>query len=206
MNRLFKFSILAASMLLLQASSTSAQEEAAAETSAYPFYAGGGIGINDFGFGLSMQARIYKGAGAYADIGSGGWGAKLNAGLMYSFRGLADGPSLAVGYSHAQGAEAPTKLTFVNSPDSVVDVVLKGGKMHLVNAKFVISKSHGRKKKVKSEFLFGWAFPITTGYSVYKDSIKIKNLGDKLTPASKSAIRIIEPGGIILGYRFMVGI
>ena len=160
-------------------------------------YLGFGMGINDYGMGVCGEFSIIKELSAFGNAGIGGWGWKLGGGLMFYPKGGPYKSSLSIGYSHASGLQDfETQLATVSDPNATVQLDLNPvGTINLVYSyNLKLGKSH------KVVFSGGYAVGLSgKGYVV-------KTPGAELTPESKMVLNIMQPGGLIVGLKFMFGL
>ena len=159
-------------------------------------YLGLGMGINDYGMGVCGELSIIKELSVFGNAGIGGWGWKLGGGLMFYPKGGPYKSSLSIGYSHASGLQNfETQLPTVSDPNATVLLDLNPvGTVNLVYSyNLILGKSH------KVVFSGGYAIALSSNnYDI--------NNGVVLTPESEQVLNILQPGGLILGMKFMFGL
>jgi hypothetical protein len=163
-------------------------------------YLGIGAGINnDAGLlGITGKVRMYRAIFFRAGAGIGSWGTKLTFGLKYE-RKYSKCWGYSLSYSTCSGLQDFTTQLETDSASVPVtkNVVLD---LHRAGA-FNLSASYNwyfRKNKL---------FYLEFGYSVPLDAEpwKVKD-GSVLTNSSKGMLRVLQPGGLILGLGFMFGL
>jgi hypothetical protein len=162
----------------------------------YRFF-GFGLGFNDYGAGLCGEFSIINKLSAFANAGIGGWGWKLGGGLAFYPKGLPYKSSYSIGYSHASGMKNyETTLATVADPNATV--LLDLNPVGTINLLYSYNIILGKKHKVV--FSGGYAINISGQGWV------VKTPGAVLTPTSEQTLKTLQPGGLIVGLKFMFGI
>lgn len=160
-------------------------------------YIGGGLGINDYGFGVNLEVPVAKHLSIAGNVGLGGWGYKYGASLNFYPIDIVRGNEFSIGLSGASGL-----MNFVTEmetePDDVVyNVSLDLNKVCTLNMMYTYNLKIGRRNKLA--FSGGYAICLTDNtYEVNDDII--------LNDTSKQLMEIMQPGGVILGVKFMFGL
>ncbi len=159
---------------------------------------GVGLGINDYGFGLGLEAPIMKNLSVYGDLGVGGWGSKVGMGFNYHFQQITKGSVISLGISHGSGLKGFETDMMVEPSGDQQRVKLDLNPVNTVNIKYTYNIKLGSKSK----------FGISAGYSIpfTTDNYKVLTPGVKLTPESETVLNMMQPGGLIFGFRFLFGI
>lgn len=163
-------------------------------------YLGGGIGFNDYGIGFGAEFPIMGKMLGYFDVGTGGWGGKVGAGGTYYFDSFTKGSSLSGGISRASGANNVESEMTVEPNGSKKNVVINFNPMYTLNIKYAYSFPLGKSQRNKFQLSVGYSVPLTS------NNYEIETPNTTLDNTSESSIRIMEPGGLIVGGKFMFGI
>jgi hypothetical protein len=157
------------------------------------FYLGVGAGINNYTglLGIGADVSIHKGLVLKLGCGSGSWGAKLTAGIKLENRS-SDGWGVGSSYSICMGQKGvKLKLETTSGTKDVTIDLLKAGTLNLNATYSWVYHNYNRL------FLeFGYAIPLES------NSYEITD-GSVLSDNAKKELRIIQPGGLILGLGFM---
>ena len=162
----------------------------------YDLYLGLSSGINYFTgmLGPNIEVRAIKNLTFNGGIGIGGWGYKASGGLRYYINYPA-GISFNVGYSWTSGLD-----------EFIYEFELQNGskqdvELNLLSAS-VVNLSIAYHWKIKQRIRIN----IETGYSVPTSSKAYEVVTNvELSDLSKTTLRIMQPGGLILGIGFSVG-
>jgi hypothetical protein len=161
------------------------------------FAIGLGTGINNYTaiFGLSANLRIYNKLSLQGGIGIGGWGNKYSIGIKYNYY-YDGGWSYGFGYSVCPG-ENNIKANLQVTSGTTQQVTLNYLTASTVNLKVGRSWRIGQKNTFYMEY--GYAIPIQSNpWKVTDNSV--------LSSTSISALKLIQPGGLIIGLGFTFGI
>ncbi len=163
-------------------------------------FLGGGMGINDYGIGIGVQFPVVGPVLGYVDLGSGGWGNKIGIGASYYFDSFVKGPSFSAGVARAAGLEGlETELT-VEPNSNKQTVELNCSDVYTLNLKYAYNVPLGRSNRNKFEMSIGYAVPFSSdNYTVVTPNVTL----DK---TSEGVMKMMEPGGLIVGAKFMFGI
>ncbi|MFT3737914.1 MAG: hypothetical protein QM786_04085 [Breznakibacter sp.] len=159
-------------------------------------FLGGGIVTNELGlFGISLEQHITSRFAFYGNAGVGTWGWKLGGGIQCYLDEPCYRSAISIGYSHASGmAGMETDMEVEPYGDEeTVDLNLKStGSINMV---YSYNIRVGRMNK----------FVINAGYAIplENEPYEIKTPGVELNDQSKEVMRIMQPGGIVLGVKFM---
>jgi hypothetical protein len=161
------------------------------------FSIGLGTGINNYTalIGVSANLRVYNRVSVQGGVGIGGWGYKFSIGLKYD-KHYNGGWSYGLGYSVCPGlnnVKANMKLESGVTQNVNLDYL----KASTVNLKTGYTWRIGEMNTFYLDL--GYAVPLQSGaWRVTDNSV--------LSGASESSIKMIQPGGIILGMGFTFGI
>lgn len=202
-NSSLKTAILA--ILFCSVLAVSAQSDVSADivSSASPrTYIGGGFGFNDFGLiGLGVEFPIAGQVLGYVDLGVGAWGGKIGLGGTYYLNSFVSGSSLSAGLSRASGASDAIEVELEVEPfDRKEKVMIKYNAVNTLNLKYAYNLQLGKSGRNKCELSAGYAIGISD------NSYTVETPNVKLNETSKSVLGLLEPGGMILGLRFMFGL
>lgn len=202
-NTLLKTAIIAS--LFCSVIAASAQSDVSADfvSSESPrTYIGGGFGFNDFGIiGLGVEFPIAGQVLGYVDLGVGAWGGKIGLGGTYYLNSFANGSSLSAGLSRASGASDAIEIEMEVEPfDRKQKVMIKFNAVNTLNLKYAYNLQLGQSGRNKCEFSAGYAIGISD------NSYAVETPNARLNKTSESVLGLLEPGGLILGLRFMFGL
>jgi len=162
-------------------------------------YLGVGSGINnDVGIiGIGGKVKLYRTLFIRGGAGISTWGTKLTIGVKYERKHTRCwGYSLS--YSSCSGLkDFKSQLETAGNPPVTKDVTLDLLRASAVNAAASYNWYLRRNKLIYIEF--GYSIPIETDPYIVKD-------GSVLTETSKAVLRMIQPGGLIIGFGFMFGL
>jgi hypothetical protein len=160
-------------------------------------YLGLGTGINNYTalLGISGSVKVYDKLFVRGGYGIGSWGNKFSIGLKYDMN-YSDGWNFGIGYSICPG-----------TGDVKMDLKVASGETKKVTADFsaasTINLTVGRNWAIGKRNIFyldlGYAVPMQT------EPWKVTD-GSVLSKESKSVIKLIQPGGLIIGAGFIFGI
>ncbi len=163
-------------------------------------YLGCGSGLNDLGaIGVEAELPIYGRAFGYFDLGLGSWGGIVGAGCTYYFDSFTKGSSFSAGLSHWSGLDTvKTKVTV--EPDGLSqDVVMDRSPVCSLNLKYAYSFPLGNQRRNKLQLMFGYAMPLSkNNYTVLTPVV--------LDKEAKTTLGTMEPGGLLMGLKFMFGV
>lgn len=161
-------------------------------------YIGPGLGLNDFGLGACLEVPIVEMLSAYGNIGLGGWGWKYGIGISIYPSKIPFKSAISLGYASASGLLDFTTELPVEPDDRMEEVTLDLYRVGTVNLIYSYNFHLGRKSK----------FSISAGYaiSVTDDAYELKTTGLTLSDMSEQVLDIVQPGGLILGFKFLFGI
>jgi hypothetical protein len=157
-----------------------------------------GLGINDYGFGLGLEVPIMKNLSVYADLGVGGWGRKACFGANYHFQQITKGSVISLGIANASGLKNYEYEMMVEPDGETQNVKMNLNVLNTVNVKYTYNFKLGKKSK----------FGLSAGYSVplSGNNFTVLTPGVKLTKESEAVLNMMQPGGLIFGFRFLFGI
>jgi len=161
-----------------------------------------GIGLNDYGLGLGAEVKVMNKVWLYGIGGISTWGYRLTGGLTY-YPGQ-DGfkSSFSLGYSYASGAkdfvtELDVKQFFSEPKEQEVTLDLLP--ISTINLVYSYNMKVGRKSK----FVFSAGYAILLTDKLYEDKTNFSS--NELTDGSKEFIKLMAPGGVIFGVKYMFG-
>ncbi|HYG38461.1 MAG TPA: hypothetical protein VD908_07585 [Cytophagales bacterium] len=164
-------------------------------------YIGIATGIDNYTglIGPSVEVNIIQGLTAYGGAGIGTWGYKASGGvkyyLKYPFKW-----AFNVGFSHATGIKDYTLEIETQSGTGapvVNEITMDWKPSNTLNISAMYHFRLGKKNRFSLEL--GYAFPITDNFYKVTD-------GTILTEEEETFIRILQPGGIIIGAAFSFGL
>lgn len=194
--------VIACMVLILNPRSLFAQDDLSttpAAPSKTHLYFGLGMGIDAPAgmIGLTAEVPFAKKLSVDLSAGIGAWGWKYTGGLNYYFRQAGLGSSIGLAYSLATGAEEfEVSLPVVGNPDGEM-VTLDMNPASSLNLMYAYSWQLGKKGK----------FSLFTGYAVSlsKEPYEVVS-NHTLDEVSLLTMKMLKPGGIMLGLMFMLGI
>lgn len=165
---------------------------------------GTGINYNTGIIGVQFEGKLNNNFSAYGGAGMGTWGNKITLGMRYYY-GPSTTSAISFSYSYVTGASGvKSQLEIIDSTasgyQSKKDVTFDANPVSTVNLSWLKYWRMGKKSR----------FNIELGYSValnsnYESNYSVKD-PVKLTDVSKAAIKIIQPGGLIIGIGFSFGL
>ncbi len=161
-------------------------------------YLGMGFEVNNYGFGLGLEIPVSGKMSLTGNIGIGGWGFKIGGTINYYFTDVTGKSELSLGYSGASGLKNFSTELFVEPNDTKQTVNLDLNVVQTVNLMYTYNLRIGRSSKIG--FTGGYAISLTnTPY-------KLNTTGVTLSSSSEGVLNIMQPGGLIVGIRFMFGL
>ena len=161
------------------------------------FYFGAGLGVNDYGIGLKMEVPVYERITVDGNIGLGGWGLKLGGNINFYPDNFTRGQELSLGFSTASGMNGLETDLEVEPNDETQKVTMDLYRVNTINAIYTINLKVGRTGKIG--FSGGYAISLT------KEAYQVTS-GVLLNDMSKQVMNIMQPGGLILGIKFVIGL
>ena len=158
-------------------------------------FIGFGLGINDYGLGAGLEFPLNNKLNAYGNMGVGGWGYKLGVGVSYYPRQAPFGSAFNFGYSYALGlSDLETELE-VAPGNSTEEVLLDLNPVVTFNLFYSYSWTLGRRGK----------FSLSAGYAIplKEEAYELKTPNIELNATSKAVLKIMQPGGFIIGLKFL---
>lgn len=160
-----------------------------------PFYFGFGLGINDYGIGINLEAPLSQGTSVNGNVGIGGWGFKLGGSInFYPLNNIHN--EFSLGYSYASGIKKfNTELTVEPYGNrQTVNLDLFG--VSSINLIYTYNINVGKSSKVA----------LSGGYAicVTQDAYYITN-SMALDETSELVMNMMKPGGLIIGVKLMIG-
>jgi hypothetical protein len=161
-------------------------------------YLGMGFEVNNYGFGLGLEVPVSGKISITGNAGVGGWGSKIGGTINYYFTDVTGRSEISLGYSRASGLKNFTTDLYVEPNDTKQSVNLDLNVVQTVNLMYTYNLRVGRSSKIG--FTGGYAISLTnTPY-------KLNTMGVTLSPSSEQVLNIMQPGGLIVGIRFMLGL
>jgi len=159
---------------------------------------GFGIGINDYGAGLGIEIPIISKLSIYSDFGIGGWGNKVGLGFNYHFQQITKGSVISLGFAKASGLKNYEVDLMVEPEGETQTVKLDLKSVYTINFKYTYNFKLAKKSK----------FGLSAGYSIplSSNNYKVLSSGIVLSPESEYLLNFMQPGGLIIGFRFLFGI
>ncbi|MCX6258818.1 MAG: hypothetical protein NTW49_13115 [Bacteroidia bacterium] len=160
-------------------------------------YIGLGTGINCFTGMLGLRADL-RAANKFIvgfGVGVGGWGSKISAAISFVPKDP-KGMSYGLGFSHCSGLK-DFETTLETTPDGKKNVKMDLNACNNVNA--ILGYHFPVAKKSQFVLEFGYSFPMEIdNYKILDNSV--------LTSNGKAVMSLMEPGGLILGISFLLGL
>jgi len=161
-------------------------------------YLGLGLEVNNYGFGFGLEVPVSGNVSITGNAGIGGWGTKIGVSINYYFTDITGKSQLSLGYSRASGLKDFSTELYVEPNDTKQTVKLDLNVIQTINLIYTYNLRIG--KSCKTGFSGGYAIPLT------KTPYAIKTQGITLTSSSDQVLKMMEPGGLIIGIKFMFGI
>jgi hypothetical protein len=161
-------------------------------------YLGPGFEVNNYGFGLGLEIPVSGKMSLTGNAGIGGWGTKIGGTINYYFVDVTGKSELSLGYSRASGLKDFSTDLYVEPNETKQTVKLDLNVVQTINLMYTYNLRIGRSVKVG--FTGGYAISLTnTPYT-------LKTQGVTLTSTSEQVLKIMQPGGVIVGIKFMFGL
>lgn len=175
----------------------SQQFEYAGEQQKLPIlYFGLGLGVNEYGVGLNLEVPFTRQLSINGTVGLGGWAWKFGANLNFYPTDVTRRHELSVGFSTASGLDDFETELMVEPDGAQRTVSLDLHRVNTINLFYTYNIKAGRA--CKAAFSIGYAINTTSNpYDLNSNVI--------LTSLSEQVIRITQPGGLIIGIKFMIG-
>jgi hypothetical protein len=156
-----------------------------------------GIMFNEGGLGGALEIPLAQKVYLAGNAGLGSWGYKIGAGITFYPEGVPYKSAYSLGFSHATGLAGFETELFVEPDDQEKDVTLDLLPANTINLMY----SYNIRLRTTNKFVLytGYAIPVTS------KAFKLKTDGITLSSTSEQMLQILQPGGLILGFRFMFG-
>jgi hypothetical protein len=161
-------------------------------------YLGPGLEVNNYGLGLGLEVPISKKFSITGNAGVGGWGGKIGGSINYYFKDVSDKSELSLGYSHASGLKDYETDLYVEPNSTKQKVKLDLNIVHTINIMYTYNLKIGKSCKIG--FSCGCAISLT------KTPYTLITPGVTLSSKAEQELKDLQPGGLIIGLRFMFGI
>lgn len=179
---------------------TSAQTADTIKIQPPKIFLGVGLGVNDYGFGIGAEFNVYNNFWVYGNAGLSTWNGRLTTGITIYPKSNGYKSSFSFGYSYATSSEDFSANLEVEQPNSkpvMKEVLLDQNSVSTLNFKY----SYNLKIGKKSKFVFSGGYSVLLTKTLYVN----KSLY-QLTEKSEDFIKLMAPGGIIVGITFMIGV
>lgn len=186
--------IILLSLCLFLLTKVDAQEITENQTAEYPqVYVGFGTGFDNFtGFmGVSGTLKVHENFSVRGGTGLSGWGFKNSIGLKYDTKEIG-GWSYCLGYSHSpgfKGIEMDIELASGGTQETTVDYLSASTINLAIDRNWKIGKAN------IFYIEFGYAIPLQSNRWQTTD-------GSVLSSSNEAVLRLLQPGGLILGAGF----
>jgi hypothetical protein len=168
------------------------------ENQARPFlYLGPGLSANEYGFGLTTEVPISNRYSVNANLGLGGWGFKVGGSFNFYPVDVSKKSEFSLGFSWASGLKDFETDLWIYPYGDLKTVNLDLNPVSTINATYTYNLKVG--KTCKLGFTAGYAL------SLNSEPAWVLNSTDPLNRDSKSLLDILQPGGMILGVKFVIG-
>jgi hypothetical protein len=156
-----------------------------------------GLMFNEGGLGGALEIPLAQKVYLAGNAGLGSWGYKIGAGITFYPEGVPYKSGYGLGFSHATGLAGFETELFVEPNEQEQDVTLDLLPANTINLMY----SYNIRLRTTNKFVLyaGYALPITS------KAFKVKTDGITLSSTSEQMLQILQPGGLILGFRFMFG-
>lgn len=164
-------------------------------------YIGIASGINNYSglIGIGLEAPVSPPISLFGQAGLGTWGTKVGGGLRYYQNPNLYGSAWSVGYSQASGLTDFEVEMEIENPKRNETVLLDLEKVGTLNLEYSYNIRVGTKSKISLHL--GYAFPLSKG-----DNYILKTPGVQLSTTSKQSLKMLQPGGLLVGLALMLGI
>jgi hypothetical protein len=163
-----------------------------------PVFLGFGTSINDCGIlSAGVEFPVLKMFSLYGSAGLGSWGWKIGGGITYYPQHKPFKSGYSVAYYSASGLDNFETKLMVEPSGIEQNVKLNLKQAGTVN--FVYSYNLKVGQSSKFVFYAGYAIPVTEKAYTIVDNVS-------LTETSIQFLNIMQPGGVIIGVKFMIGI
>ncbi|MBE0663888.1 MAG: hypothetical protein IH597_15635 [Bacteroidales bacterium] len=164
-------------------------------------YLGIASGINNYSglIGIAIEAPISPPISLFGQAGIGTWGTKIGGGFRYYQNPDLYGSAWSIGYASASGLTDFEVEMEVENPKRNEMVLLDLEKVSTLNLDYSYNIRIGTKSKISLHL--GYAYPLNKG-----DNYKLKTSGVQLSTTSKQSLKLIQPGGLLVGLALMLGI
>jgi hypothetical protein len=168
------------------------------ETQVRPFlFLGPGLSANEYGIGLTTEIPFSDKFSANANLGLGGWGFKLGGSFNFYPVSVSQKSEFSLGYSWASGLKDFETELWIYPYGDLRTINLDLNPVSTINATYTYNLKVG--KTCKLGFSAGYAL------SINSEPAWILNSTDPLNSDSKSLLDILQPGGLIIGVKFVIG-
>lgn len=191
--------MLTAFLLFLNGTIQAQQDPQTTGTTQTPqIFIGLGLGLNDYGLGGYIEIPIVDRLSVYGNAGLGGWGGKLGVGISFYPSKTPYKSSFGIGYATASGLKDFETELPVEPNDQNKKVTLDLNRVGTINLVYSYNFHLGRKSK----------FALSTGFAIptTNNAYELKTTGVTLSETAKQTLDIVQPGGLILGFKFLFGI
>lgn len=161
-------------------------------------YLGLGFEVNNYGFGLGLEVPVSGQFSITGNAGIGGWGSKIGGTINYYFTDVTGESELSLGYSRASGMKDFSTEMYVEPNDTKQTVKLDLNVIQTINIMYTYNLRIGRS--CKAGFTGGYAISLTNTPYI------LKTQGVTLSSSSEQVLQMMQPGGLIIGIRFMFGL
>jgi hypothetical protein len=163
-------------------------------------YLGLGMGINNYSglIGIGLEMPIMPPFTIFGQAGIGTWGTKIGGGLRYYQNPGLYGSAWAIGYSRASGLTDFEVELEIENPKRNSTVLLDLERVGTINFDYSYNLKIGSKSKFS--FHVGYAFALNN-----EDNYVLKTSGVQLSTTSKQTLKMMQPGGLLLGLALMFG-
>lgn len=172
--------------------------ESAQDVKVPSLYLGLGLVINDSGLGAGLEIPLTDKLSINGNAGLGGWGWKVGGSINLYSRQVPYNSEFSLGFSHASGLLSFNQELGVGANDTKQIVELDLNKVETINLLYTYNLRVGNS--CKAAFSTGYAFSITS------TPYEVKTQGVVLSETSKQLMDIMQPGGLIIGIKFMFGV
>lgn len=162
-------------------------------------YVGIGGGINEMGLlGFAAELPVSGKTSLGGSLGLGGWGYKTRINLNYYPKGMGIKSCWSLAYGRALGMrnfETELSTEPSNEAETLILDLKPAGTIDFVY-------SYNIKVGYSSRLVLSAGYAFSTNKNAYKVLDRTKELDQ----VSKSTLNILQPGGLMLGLKFMFGI
>jgi hypothetical protein len=161
-------------------------------------YLGLGLGVNDYGLGAVIEIPLSGKISVSGSLGLGGWGWKAGGSLNLYTNQISERSEFSLGYSYASGLKDFNFEMAVEPNETQRMLNFDLNPVETINLIYTYNLKIGNS--CKAGFSAGYAIPVTA------EPYYLNTSGVVLSSTSEQIMNIMQPGGLIIGIKFMFGL